>query len=164
MIINSQFTQAVENKEIEKVRARIINSISRDPSLQSMNEMLAYAEPRLDGLFQAHDGVALKSSSADWNSEYASFLAGQLILNFSREKLEVMCKVTQFVQANAIRMRKEKSDEAVPLKVIGGGLVTGGVVTTAVGVVVRSMAAVAIGTVGTIAGCVVLILGRNKNE
>ncbi|MCL2299590.1 MAG: hypothetical protein FWC27_05530, partial [Firmicutes bacterium] len=147
MELHPNFIQAIDNGEIEKVRARIINSVSRDPSLKTAKEMLAYAKERLgEALFQAHDGAPMKTEDTSaWAGNYADFLAGQLSGNFSEKRLYHLFDVTRFLYAGR---GDAKAGGVSAGQMLAGGLAAAGIVTGVTGIVIHCAPAIAAGAAG----------------
>ena len=70
--MDANFKKAVENKDIVNVRFSLTNKLALDPRGVSFHEMLAYAESKLDNLYEADNGKKIEQDSETWDDTFLS--------------------------------------------------------------------------------------------
>lgn len=162
MAISPEFKDAVDEKRMMRVRIMLKDSMVADPTLQSFDDMIQYAQRHLPDLFDDHDGEELNYDSTSWNKDYMDEQMVTAVNNFSKERVELLKRIVQNIYAARVQSiesgrEKTSSGTAITKKQIGAGMVAGGAAVTAVGVCVLGGAEAAAGA--TIAGGVLAVAG-----
>ena len=163
MAIDSAFKNAVKANKRTQVVVSLKNSVLLDPSLQTFNEELRYAEKQMLNLFEKHDGKEFKAKN-EWTDQYLYELLADLNFNFSKERVAHLCEVVPVVKADEIKEqianKKASSSEKIKLdqKTVGMGTAIVGGVATVAGLVTAHTALTIGGACVTVAGAVVSLL------
>lgn len=163
MAIDSAFKDAVKANKRTQVVVNLKNSVLLDPSLQTFNEELRYAEKQMSNLFEKHDGKEFKGKKG-WTDQYLYELLADLNFNFSKERVAHLCEVVPVVKANEIKeqiaTKKASSSEKnkVNQKTVGMGTAIVGGVATVTGIVTAHTALTIGGACVTVAGALVALL------
>ncbi|MBR2209346.1 MAG: hypothetical protein IJ859_11115 [Synergistaceae bacterium] len=109
MPVTSDFKKAVQEKNVNRVRIMMKDSLVRDPSFEEFDEMSREAEKGFgaDTLYDRHDGEIFSTDKSDWNKTYMNNQLVDLMSNFSRERLENLKAVCSFIYADDIRASKQ---------------------------------------------------------
>ena len=109
MPVTSEFKKAIQEKNVNRVRIMMKNSLVRDPSFEEFDEMSREAEKGLGAsiLYDKHDGEIFSTDKSDWNKTYMNNLLVDLMSNFSRERLDYLKSVCGFIYADDIRASKQ---------------------------------------------------------
>ncbi|MDE7414557.1 MAG: hypothetical protein K2N05_12330 [Muribaculaceae bacterium] len=142
--MTQRFIQAVNDRKLNAVRIALINSLNSNPTGDEFNEMLEYANARLDDLFEENKEAYYDIIPEDeWNVDFMDKVANDLEMNFSVEKLAFYKAVIEKVRANdivSIRTRNASNHEPFSdnrrnrVKKVGITVATGGAVLTVVGI------------------------------
>lgn len=155
-MIANEFISAVDSKDLLMARIMLKDSLLVDPTFKEFNEMLAYAEGRID-IYEEHDGETLKNDASAWTKDYMNEQLMQLVNNFSRERVALLKRICGNIYADkAERIQSEriitKTNKKIPQKEIGIGLAVGGTAAAVVGLVTAH-------TVVTVAGVAAAVVG-----
>ncbi len=163
MSLNSEFLKAVSENDIEMVRIIIADSAVTDPTLDSLNEMLRYAESNLSGLYDNHDGEILINDKSQWTKAYMDRQISKLPLNFSKERLNLLkniCATRYSERANVIRNERQAEQQkksSIPhQKQVGIGVTAGGVALATAGIIVSKPILIGAGIVAAVAGGIMI--------
>lgn len=96
MAITDSFRKAVTGGDVKDIRIMMKDSLLIDPSFIEFQEMSHLAQ-NVVGLYDKHDGRQLSNDRTDWNDDYMALLSVQLVDNFSRERIEHLKKVIQYL-------------------------------------------------------------------
>lgn len=111
-MINKKFEEAVKQKNKSLIRLMIKNSLLMDPSLKEFDELIIVAEKGFkDSLYDKHDGEEFKSLNSDWNKEYLNNQLVRLIKNFSKERIDLLKKMCQYIYKDDIEKMKSNSNK-----------------------------------------------------
>ena len=97
MAVAEEFKSAVSAGNRTMVRIMLKDSLLVDKSFVSFNEMLAYAEKRMDNLYDVHDGEVLIEEPDKWNKDYMNQQLFAVVSNFSKERLNLLKKIVSHV-------------------------------------------------------------------
>lgn len=155
-MIANEFISAVDSNDLLMARIMLKDSLLVDPTFKEFNEMLAYAEGRID-IYEEHDGETLKNDASAWTKDYMNEQLMQLVNNFSRERVALLKRICRNIYADkAERIQSErvitKTNRKIPQKEIGIGLAVGGTAAAVVGLVTAH-------TVVTVAGVATAVVG-----
>ncbi|MDU4651880.1 hypothetical protein [Sneathia sanguinegens] len=106
MKLNSEFIEAVNNKKKFAIRIMIKDSMLVDPTLKLCNEMLNYAENKILGLYDNHDGEILEKDKNYWTEDYLNMQMVKLVNNFSKERIELIKKIVDQKFNNENKLKK----------------------------------------------------------
>ena len=115
MPVNSDFRDAVQNKNVLMVRIMMKDSLILDPTFAEFDAMTREAESELGAkvLYDKHDGARFDTNEANWNKTYLDEQIADLMSNFSRERISHVKKICSVIYADEIdnikRKRHEKS-------------------------------------------------------
>lgn len=179
--MDEKFVNAVEDKNLVRVRLFISNELMLDPRGKSFAEMVCFAEENLASeLYQEDDGKTYKENEISWNEDFLFSLKNDLDLNFSKEKLTFYEKVAKFVlREKAYQLDKEehqpyegehprrnakksafKSKDSK--KKAYAGVTAGGVVLTVAGLCAQKAILASLGVAGFVIGGVLLYKESQK--
>jgi hypothetical protein len=168
MALDSTFIEAVKNGDKRRVRIRLANSITIDPTLQTFNEMKVYAEQQIHDLYDAHKGE-LNTARSAWTKDYYDKEQTELSFNFSRERLALLCEMAAYFYGDRIdaineNRRREESPEMSTATKAGIGLTAGGALAAGVGALVKVPVIVGLGIAAAVVGVVVLVSESGENK
>lgn len=95
-MLTKEFFEAVHSEDRVLVRIMMKDSLLVDPSFHDFYEMEKEAALMKD-LYQPHDGGTLEESSEKWTVDYMNEQMADVILNFSRERMDHLQKVVRFL-------------------------------------------------------------------
>ena len=155
-MIANEFVNAVESNDVLMARIMLKDSLLVDPTFREFNEMLAYAESKMD-IYEEHDGETLKNDASAWSKDYMNEQLMQLVNNFSKERIALLKRICGKIYAEkAERIQSErvvtKTNKKITQKEIGIGLAVGGTAAAVVGLATAH-------TVVTVAGVAVAVVG-----
>lgn len=161
MSMNDTFKNAVLSKDELRVRVMLKDSLLGDPTLETYDEMIDFAQKNMDKLFDKHDGEILNQDANTWDKGYMNEQLALLVDNFSKERLELLKKMVQklyYKPEEKVVTGKQHHQEATPewsskkkvgtaLAVVGGVTAVAGIVTTNALVIGGGLGAAAVGAV-----------------
>ena len=106
MALTNAFQEAVVEKNVQKIRIMLKDSLLVDPSFERFNEM-ERAASSVDNLYVEHDGRELSEDHNVWDDAYMDKLMVQVVGNFSHERVEHLKKVVRYLRP----VSESKSDE-----------------------------------------------------
>lgn len=187
MELSNAFYEAVEKKQVRKIRIMLEDSLLVDPTFERFKEMERVAAS-VEGLYDVHDGIAIEENPKLWDDDYMSKIMVQVVSNFSHERVEHLMRVVRKLRpvteksSNASARKRTSSDRTGKsdyqaqkqrdqangnyreAKIVAGA-VAGGVVCCAVGAAVASSAGAAVGAVGgAVVGAVAVAAYCSNNE
>ena len=178
--MRATFIKAVEERNLRDVRIKLAKEMEFDPRGETFQEMLRYAEEKIDNLYEEHDSKGFREDSTTWNEDYLSDVKQDLSFNFSKERLDHYCKVAKFVlkekaekldqdeqeQARSREQYNEAETCSIRNKSIYGGVTLGGAVVTAASFFVEKaalrIALSSLGVAGLVIGGALLLRELNK--
>ena len=178
--MRATFIKAVEERNLRDVRIKLSKEMEFDPRGETFQEMLRYAEEKLDNLYEEHDSKGFREDSTTWTEDYLSDVKQDLSFNFSKERLDHYYKVAKFVlKEKAEKLDQEELDQArsreqnndtetytIGRKTIYGGVTLGGAVVTAASFFVEKaalrIALSSLGVAGLVIGGALLLRELNK--
>lgn len=162
MTLTNEFIDAVNDKRMIRVRIMLKDSMLVDPSLNDYNEMLDYANSKLDDLYDNHDGEKLSYEMYEWNENYLNDQMVKVVNNFSKERLELLCNIVRKLYGKKYEEEKIKyqAKSYMNKKQIGTGAMAVGVVATVTGICLSETVLVAGGIAVTAAGAVMIITDK----
>ncbi|MBN1065539.1 hypothetical protein [Clostridium botulinum] len=166
MTQSKEFIEAVKNENLNLVRVMIKDSLVMDPTFKEFNERISYAKKSISDLFEEHDNEVLQTEKSEWTKNYMNTQLNNLMYNFSKERIEHLKKVCQFVYADRINNIAKNSSGQENIKVTGTksvstSVVIGGVGLAIAGIALEKAVLVAGGAVLAVAGGIMLI---NNNK
>jgi hypothetical protein len=102
-----EFKEAANSGNTRLVRIKLGNIIAIDPSLRTFREMLKYAEKYTPDLWQEHVRDLCRDRTA-WTKDYYNTEQTELSFNFSRQRLELLCEMSQYLYADRIKTINQK--------------------------------------------------------
>ncbi len=162
MAESDYFSEAIEEKNIRKIRIFLKNSLTSDTSFKTFNEMEAMAS-KVSGLYDRHNGESFDLDKNNWNDNYLAKLKVELIDNFSHERIEHLKNVITYLEvsknkrtnnnigvrksSNKTYIRRNDEDTKKAKMIIGtvGGGIAGGIVFSIIGM--STLGGVAIGAI-----------------
>lgn len=168
MAITKEFEDAVSNGDKLLVRIMLKDIMLIDTTLKKFDEMLTYAERRMDCIYDVHDDEILLQTQAKWTKEYLNNQMVAVVNNFSKERIELLRKMVQFLypnkkNENAAHGLENKSIHAAEnsswtlQKKVGTGMAIAGTAAT-IGGVAASEGILIVGGIGVAAVGIGLIL------
>ena len=110
MIGDFNFYEAIQKKDIIKIRSMIANSFIIDPSTEDAKEMLSILKQYDISIYEEHDGIELKEDENLWTKKYFEQLLGELLYNFSQERIKLLLKVTPYVYQDYLLKEKVSTE------------------------------------------------------
>jgi hypothetical protein len=176
MALDSDFLEACNNGNKRFVRIKLGNIITIDPTLKTFREMKGYAEQCIPDLYDEHSGELRKDKSF-WIKDYYIEQQSELSFNFSRERIQLVCDMTQYIYGkpggridaindNRERERKVKMSNSTvngAVCVGGGGAVIGGVIAACMGKIIIGGVVIG-GVIGAVAGAVIGMIISSNDE
>ena len=132
--LSNEFKEAVEQGKATRVKIMLKDSLLLDPSCKEFDEMMDYANSKMDSLIEQHDGEQFKTSE-EWTEDYLNDEMVAVVNNFSKERVNLLKGIVRKLYAN------KEADNAVHQKIdtatidfgtntgTSGTKITGGVVT-----------------------------------
>lgn len=96
MAILREFKDFVEQKDKISIKIMLKNNMLVDPTLTQFNEMVNYANSKMN-LFDIHDGKELIYDSSNWNKQYLAQEMVRVIDNFSKERVDLLKRIVQYL-------------------------------------------------------------------
>ena len=173
MALTNEFIDAVANNKKTRVRIMLKDIMLVDPSMRQFNEMLSYAESNIDNLYDEHDGENLNGNSVTWTEDYMNQQMVSVVSNFSRERVNTLKKIVEFLYGNKVEGTKEtfprttattsSSKSGLTEQQIAGGIVAVAGVGVLIGGIVGSNVPIAVvGGVAIVGGAILLATGGNE--
>lgn len=97
MAITNAFNEAVEQRNVRKIRIMMGDSLLVDPTFAEFNQMEKLASC-VEGLYDQHDGREMNNDKNQWNDEYMNKLLVQVISNFSHERVNHLKDVVHYLR------------------------------------------------------------------
>lgn len=161
MALTKAFFDAVNNRNVRRIRIMMEDSLLVDTSFKEFEEMETIVE-KIPGLYDAHDGREFINDKSEWDDDYMNKQMVQLVTNFSHERInhlkDVICvlrsetRIASAADNNTIETFRSKDHHSYEEQkridqqngtykgaVMGGvvvGAVVGGVIATIEGVTV----------------------------
>lgn len=182
MTLTKAFYDAVEDKDIRKIRIMMEDSLLIDPTFVQFNEMENTVKG-LKNLYDVHDGKELRMFKSTWDEDYMNDLMVEVVMNFSHERINHLKEVVQYLYPKTEQKEDLKKDfrlektltyqeqkrkdqldgnyrgAKITVGVVAGAVV-GGVIASAAGVTVVGGA-----TVGAVVGGgAVYVATKGSNE
>jgi len=131
MAISSEFKEAVQLKNVIRIRIMLKDSLLLDPTASQFDEMMQFAIDNMGNIYTEHDGERLNYEVNAWNEEYLNQQMVAVVNNFSRERIDLLKGMVRYLfKEKANRIRNERSDShtrsGITHKQIGGGLTVAG--------------------------------------
>lgn len=166
MALTKEFKEAVTDNNLTRVRIMLKDIMLIDPSLKSFNEMIAYAEKNMSDLYDEHDGEVLFRNPNEWTEEYMNQLMVSIVMNFSKERVEILKKIVQHRYDNKPKEEKSLESKNGPtgVQIAGGIIAVAGAGTIAGGIIGANVPVAIVGGVAVAGGVAMILLGGNKEE
>lgn len=177
MSISKELMDAVNNNDIVMAKIILKNNMLLDPSFALYDETSAYVKNALGDFSDEHDGEEFESDVDKWDKDYLAALMVDLMLNFSKERIEHIRKVCAKIYKKTCSIHTTKTESAythsnddrcihnsnsgrISNKSVGIGLAIGGAAVAAVGLAVSKPIIFGVGVVAAIAGGVVIVTDK----
>ncbi len=96
MAILNEFREAVKKNDKMLVRIMLKDTMFLDTTLKQFEEMLDYAETRMDGFYDIHDGEELVCEPEQWTRPYLSSQMVTLVDNFSKKRISLIKQMVRY--------------------------------------------------------------------
>lgn len=160
MALTNEFIEAVESGKKVRVRIMLKDIMLVDPTMRQFDEMLNYAELKMNDLYDEHDGEVLKYDTFEWNESYLNHQMVIVVNNFSKERIELLRNLVKYLykdKANKIKAEEEhKLLSEISRKQVGTGVVIAGAAVTVAGICASEGIVIAGGVVLTAAGVIMI--------
>lgn len=100
--VSKEFKDAVNQKDTLLARIMLNDSLIIDPTFQEFDELIGYAEKRLDDLYDKHDGEVFSNDISKWTKSLIDEQTGKCIQNFSKERISFLKKLCSYIYADRI--------------------------------------------------------------
>lgn len=98
MSIPNSFMEAIKNGDVKSIRIMMKDSLLFDPTFAEFNEMSRLASG-VAGLYDQHDGGnEFQHDKSAWNDDYMSMMMVQVVMNFSKERLDHLKAVVKHLR------------------------------------------------------------------
>lgn len=97
MALDKSFMQAVNDNDLTSMRSMIANSFIIDPSTKDVKEMIAVVDKQNIPIYETQDEIVLNWNKSAWTKDYLNRVLGELLFNFSRERIELLLELTPYV-------------------------------------------------------------------
>ena len=105
--MKESFVNAVETRDLQRVRLSLSNELLLLPSGESFQEMSRFARERLPDLFEVDNGEYIETDTQKWDKDYMLSFHSRLNRNFSEQKLNHFADVVKVVLAEKIRSQHD---------------------------------------------------------
>lgn len=112
MSVDNSFYQVIQDKDTVSIRSMIANSFLIDPSAEEAREMIKLIDDIQYPLYDEHDGKKFLEKK-HWNREYLNCLLGELLYNFSKERVEFLLEVTPYLYKDYLNEKNNKRENNV---------------------------------------------------
>jgi hypothetical protein len=166
MALQRDFIDAVESRNKRKVRVMIKDSFMIDPSMRTLNEMLSFAEREITDLYEAHEGAPPNNDKTAWDEKYFNSQLGDLLFNFSRERIDHLEKVCAYHYKGYSYSQKPADDKEkqphIPQKKVGTVAAAAGIAATIGGIIISKPLLIAAGIACTVIGGIMVATDREE--
>lgn len=172
MEISQEFKQAVSAQNTLRVRILLKNYMLTDPTFQTFDHYLAYAQQQMVELIQPHDGETLNYDVSAWTKDYLDRQMTVVVDNFSAERIELLRNMVRQLYAPQVEashreqfVTEHRTQHSGPSrKQLGGGLATVGAVAVVAGLVVEEpiLPLIAVGAAAAAVGAALILSDRNR--
>ena len=99
--LTNKFFEAVDEKNISRLRIMMKNSLMVDHSFKQFNEMSKYVK-NIEGMYDEHDDKAcpFEEDKSKWDKKYMDKQMTRVVNNFSKKRIEHIKKVITYVYEN----------------------------------------------------------------
>lgn len=97
MALTNAFYEAIQSRNIRRVRIMMQDSLLVDPTFTEFNSMEKEASTMV-GLYDKHDGKELVEDRSQWNDEYMDKLMVKSLSNFSHERIDHLKEVVRYLR------------------------------------------------------------------
>lgn len=167
-MVSQEFSEAVENGKIVRVRIMLKDSMLVDPTTRQFDALFNYASEKLGNLYDEHDGETLKYEVSLWNESYLNGQMVKVVNNFSKERIELLKNMVKYLyRERAEKIASEEnnaygSDKNISRKQIGMGVSAAGAVVTVAGIAASESFLVIGGVVAVAAGAVMILTDKGN--
>lgn len=112
MTVDSSFYQAIQEQDTVSIRSMIANSFLIDPSTEEAREMIKLIDDIQYLVYDEHDGKKFLERE-HWNKEYLNCLLGEVLYNFSKERIEFLLEVTPYVYKDYLNEKNNQKENNV---------------------------------------------------
>ena len=164
MAVTEEFRQAVEDKKIIRVRIMLKDSMLVDPTMLQFDEMISFALPLLDNLYDEHDDEILEYDKMQWNENYLNKEMVTVVNNFSKDRIELLRNIVKYLykdRAESIKNDRQKNtSSSVSRKQIGIGVTAVGAAVTIAGICTAEGLVIAGGVVIAAVGVAMIVTDK----
>lgn len=164
MVVTEEFRQAVEDKKIIRVRIMLKDSMLVDPTMLQFDEMISFALPLLDNLYDEHDDEILEYDKMQWNENYLNKEMVTVVNNFSKDRIELLRNIVKYLykdRAESIKNDRQKNtSSSVSRKQIGIGVTAVGAAVTIAGICTAEGLVIAGGVVIAAVGVAMIVTDK----
>lgn len=100
-MISEAFKKAISDKDFDRARIMMKNTLTMDLTFKSFQEMLDYALKYHPEIIERHDGGEF-APQEDWDKLYSSLIKVDLLDNFSAERIEHIKNVHTYIYSDEI--------------------------------------------------------------
>lgn len=99
--LTNSFFEAVDEKNIRRLRIMMKNSLLVDLSFKQFNEMSKYVK-NIEGMYDEHDDkqCPFEEDKSKWDKNYMNKQMTRVVNNFSKKRIEHVKKVITYVYSN----------------------------------------------------------------
>ncbi|MCH5193407.1 MAG: hypothetical protein J1F11_05545 [Oscillospiraceae bacterium] len=149
MALSNEYIDAVSNNKMTRVRIMLKDIMLVDPSMSKFDEMIAYAEKNMTGIYDRHDGEEFLNVSSDWTEDYMNQQMVSVVSNFSKERVALLKNIVKHLYGSKISQDtgSQKSSNGASsnannsspttkqiaggvITVVGAGAIVGGIVAS----------------------------------
>jgi len=166
MALTNAFKNVVAEKNKTRMRIMIKDSMIIDPTFKLFDEMIQYAQERIEDLYDKHDNEVLDQDPRHWTKDYMNSQFVAVVYNFSKERLDLLKKIVTYLYQDKIHeIEKDRINEKAKInkrKTAEASLSVGGVVLAIAGIIAEEALLTAGGVALTIVGAGLLILDKES--
>lgn len=164
MVVTEEFRQAVEDKKIIRVRIMLKDSMLVDPTMLQFDEMISFALPLLDNLYDEHDDEILEYDKMQWNENYLNKEMVTVVNNFSKDRIELLRNIVKYLYKDRVESikndRQKNTSSSVSRKQIGIGVTAVGAAVTIAGICTAEGLVIAGGVVIAAVGVAMIVTDK----
>ena len=102
MALTKEFKEAVDNRNMLRIRIMLKDSLLIDPSASMFDEMMAYLRDNEITVYDEYDGEDLSHDIADWNEKYMNTQMVSVVNNFSEERIQLLKQMVRYLYKDRI--------------------------------------------------------------
>lgn len=108
--LGEEFKKTVNDGNVRRARIMIEDQMLLDPTMVQPNNMIKYAEDKIDGLYDDHEddeNYPITQDKSKWDEKYMDGQMAIVVNNFSKERVKHLKQVVQYLYPDKIKKINE---------------------------------------------------------